>query len=245
MAHLFDFSATDGTDPDLLGGKGAGLARMTSLGLPVPPGFTITTEACRLTMREGHVPEDLWEEVDSAIARLEEKTGRRFGGGPVPILLSVRSGSKFSMPGMMDTVLNLGINDDVVKTLIEWSGDAHFAWDAYRRFVQMYGDVVLGVDEILFQDVLSELRSSARVEDDSELDAAHLEVATRQFQTIVEELRPGQLPTDPREQLIRGNHRGIQLLEHQARDRVSADQRHSRRSGDRRQCADDGLWRPR
>ncbi|HSO50333.1 MAG TPA: pyruvate, phosphate dikinase, partial [Acidimicrobiia bacterium] len=201
MSHLFDFSATDGTDPDLLGGKGAGLARMTSLGLPVPPGFTITTEACRLTMREGHVPEDLWEEVDSAITRLEEKTGRRFGGGPVPILLSVRSGSKFSMPGMMDTVLNLGINDDVVETLIEWSDDAHFAWDAYRRFVQMYGNVVLGVDEILFQDVLTELRTSAGVEDDSELDAAHLEVATRQFQAIVEELRPGQFRTDPRQQL--------------------------------------------
>jgi pyruvate,orthophosphate dikinase len=98
LPHLFDFSATDGSDLDLLGGKGAGLARMTSLGLPVPPGFTITTEACRLTMRDGRVPVDLWGEVDSAIARLEDKTGRRFGGGPVPILLSVRSGSKFSMP---------------------------------------------------------------------------------------------------------------------------------------------------
>ena len=201
MPHLFDFSATDGSDPDLLGGKGAGLARMTSLGLPVPPGFTITTEVCRLTMRDGRVPVDLWGEVDSAIARLEDKTGRSFGSGPVPILLSVRSGAKFSMPGMMDTILNLGINDDVVKTLISWSGDPHFAWDAYRRFVQMYGDVVLGVDEILFQDVLGELRTSAGVTDDSELDAAHLEVATRQFQAIVEKLRPGQLPTDPREQL--------------------------------------------
>ncbi|MEX1125611.1 MAG: pyruvate, phosphate dikinase [Acidimicrobiia bacterium] len=201
MPHLFDFSATDGSDKDLLGGKGAGLARMTSLRLPVPPGFTITTEVCRLTMKDGQVPEDLWAEVDSALARLENKTGRSFGGGPVPILLSVRSGAKFSMPGMMDTILNLGINDDLVKTLIEWSGDPHFAWDAYRRFVQMYGDVVLGVDEILFQDVLGELRASAGVDDDSELDASHLEVATRQFQAIVEELRPGQLPTDPREQL--------------------------------------------
>ena len=201
MPHLFDFSATDGSDRDLLGGKGAGLARMTSLQLPVPPGFTITTEVCRLTMRDGHVPDDLWVEVDAAIARLEDRTNRVFGGGPVPILLSVRSGAKFSMPGMMDTVLNLGINDDLVKTLIEWSGDPHFAWDAYRRFVQMYGDVVLGVDEILFQDVLGELRASAGVEDDSELDTSHLEVATRQFQAIVEQLRPGQLPTDPREQL--------------------------------------------
>src|SRR3970282_1872689 len=130
LAHLYDFSEADGSDKDLLGGKGAGLARMTSLGLPVPPGFTITTEVCRLTMRAGHVPEDMWVEGDAGIARLEGKAGRRFGGGPVPILLSVRSGAKFSMPGMMDTVLNLGINDDLVKTLIEWSGDPPFPWDA-------------------------------------------------------------------------------------------------------------------
>ena len=201
MPHLFDFSATNGSDPDLLGGKGAGLARMTSLGLPVPPGFTITTEACRLTMREGHVPDDLWDEVDGAITRLETSTGRKFGGGPVPILLSVRSGAKFSMPGMMDTILNLGINDQVVETLIDWSGDPHFAWDAYRRFVQMYGDVVLGVDEGLFQEVLTQLRTEAGVDDDSELGAAALETATRRFQAIVEERRPGELPSNPTEQL--------------------------------------------
>jgi pyruvate,orthophosphate dikinase len=201
LPHLFDFSATDGSDPDLLGGKGAGLARMTSLGLPVPPGFTITTEACRLTMSEGHVPDDLWEEVDRAIARLEQATDRKFGSGPVPILLSVRSGAKFSMPGMMDTILNLGINDKVVQILIDWSGDPHFAWDAYRRFVQMYGDVVLGVDEGLFQEVLTQLRAAAGVEDDSELGADALETATRRFQAIVEEHRPGQLPSDPTEQL--------------------------------------------
>ncbi|HEY6628163.1 MAG TPA: PEP/pyruvate-binding domain-containing protein, partial [Acidimicrobiia bacterium] len=201
MPHLFDFSATDGSDPDLLGGKGAGLARMTSLGLPVPPGFTITTEACRLTMRDGQVPNDLWDEVEAAIARLETSTGRKFGGGPVPILLSVRSGSKFSMPGMMDTILNLGINDEVVRTLIDWSGDAHFAWDAYRRFVQMYGDVVLGVADGLFEEVLTELRAKAGVEDDSELGADDLEKATRRFQAIVEEQRPGAMPSDPVEQL--------------------------------------------
>jgi len=201
LPHLFDFSATDGSDKDLLGGKGAGLARMTSLGLPVPPGFTITTETCRLAMNDGRVPPDLWEEVDLALARLEDMTGRSFGGGPIPILLSVRSGAKFSMPGMMDTILNLGINDDVLETLVEWSGDPHFAWDAYRRFVQMYGDVVLGLDASLFQDVLLELREEAAVADDSELSAEHLEAATRRFQAIVEERRPGGLPTDPREQL--------------------------------------------
>jgi pyruvate,orthophosphate dikinase len=181
LPHLYDFSTGDGSDKDLLGGKGAGLARMTSLGLPVPPGFTITTDACRATMSTGEVPESLWEEVDAAVARLEAATGRTFGTGPVPLLLSVRSGAKFSMPGMMDTVLNLGINDEVVKSLIEWSGDPHFAWDVTRRFLQMYGDVVLGVDEKLFQDVLSDLRIRRTVEDDSELITEDLEAAARQF----------------------------------------------------------------
>jgi pyruvate,orthophosphate dikinase len=201
LPHLYDFSTGDGSDKDLLGGKGAGLARMTSLGLPVPPGFTITTDACRATMSTGEVPESLWEEVDAAVARLEAATGRTFGTGPVPLLLSVRSGAKFSMPGMMDTVLNLGINDEVVKSLIEWSGDPHFAWDVTRRFLQMYGDVVLGVDEKLFQDVLSDLRIRRTVEDDSELITEDLEAAARQFREIIERESPERLPDEPLDQL--------------------------------------------
>jgi pyruvate,orthophosphate dikinase len=201
LPHLYDFSATDGSDRDLLGGKGAGLARMTSLGLPVPAGFTITTDVCRAAMLAGEIPEDLWPEVDAAVARLEQTTERTFGSGPVPLLLSVRSGAKFSMPGMMDTVLNLGINDEVVKAMIDWSGDPHFGWDAYRRFVQMYGDVVLGVDEGLFQEVLTELRVARGVEDDSALNAEDLETATRRFREIVERERPGELPEDPMQQL--------------------------------------------
>jgi pyruvate, orthophosphate dikinase len=201
MPRLFDFSATDGSDRDLLGGKGAGLARMTSLGLPVPPGFTITTDVCRIAMEAGEVPGELWPEVKAAVERLEQTSGRVFGGGAAPLLLSVRSGAKFSMPGMMDTVLNLGINDEVVKSLIEWSGDSHFAWDAYRRFVQMYGDVVLSVPEHRFQDVLTELRRSRGVDDDSELTAEDLETATTRFRDIVEQERPGELPEDPVRQL--------------------------------------------
>ncbi|HEX2403867.1 MAG TPA: PEP/pyruvate-binding domain-containing protein, partial [Acidimicrobiia bacterium] len=201
MPRLFDFSATDGSDRDLLGGKGAGLARMTSLDLPVPPGFTITTDVCRVAMATGSVPVELWPEVKAAVQRLEQTSGRSFGRGPAPLLLSVRSGAKVSMPGMMDTVLNLGINDEVVKALIEWSGDSHFAWDAYRRFVQMYGNVVLGVPEHLFQDVLTELRRSRGVEDDSELTAEDLETATTRFRDIVEQDRPGELPEDPLHQL--------------------------------------------
>lgn len=201
LPYLYDFSEADGNDRELLGGKGAGLAEMTQLGLPVPPGFTITTEVCRAAMQNGEVPADLWPEVDKAVTRLEENTGRSFGSGPRPILLSVRSGAKTSMPGMMDTVLNLGINDDVVEDLIEWSDNPHFAWDAYRRFIQMYAEVVLGIDDQLFQNVLTMLRHKRGVENDSELTAEDLARATREFKSIVEELNPGAIPDDPVAQL--------------------------------------------
>jgi pyruvate,orthophosphate dikinase len=198
---LYDFTHVNGADHHLLGGKGAGLAEMTTLGLPVPPGFTITTEVCRQAMASGSVPEDLWDEVDHAVKRLEEATGRTFGSGPVPMLLSVRSGASVSMPGMMDTVLNIGINDEVVSALIDWSGDAHFAWDAHRRFVQMYGDVVLGVPNGDFQEVLTNLRNKRGVSNDAELKATDLERTTRMFKSIVNDHRPASLPDDPREQL--------------------------------------------
>ncbi|MDH3462846.1 MAG: pyruvate, phosphate dikinase, partial [Acidimicrobiia bacterium] len=201
MPYLFDFDDSGTPDPHLLGGKGAGLAEMTGLGLPVPPGFTITTEVCLRRMEDGTVPDDLWDEVEEAVHRIEEKTGRTFGSGQVPVLLSVRSGAAISMPGMMDSVLNLGINDEVVEALADWSGDDHFAWDAYRRFVQMYGNVVLGVDESRFQAVLSNLRAEREVEDDSELTAEDLKSATAQFKEIVESERPGELPTNPYDQL--------------------------------------------
>ncbi|MEX0864607.1 MAG: pyruvate, phosphate dikinase [Acidimicrobiia bacterium] len=201
MPHLYHFADADGADRDLLGGKGAGLATMTDLGLPVPPGFILTTEVCRSAMATGSLPDDLWQEVEAAVTRLEAETGRTFGAGPVPLLLSVRSGSKFSMPGMMDTVLNLGVNEEVVEDLVAWSNDPHFAWDVYRRFLQMYGDVVLGVEDHRFQGILTELRARRGVVDDSQLTAQDLKRATTMFRALVEEHRPGQLPTDPRLQL--------------------------------------------
>ena len=203
MGYVLDFSEGDASMRDLLGGKGAGLAEMTRLGLRVPPGFTITTDACRHVMKEGEPPEGLWQEVDEAISRLEKESGRNFGGGPAPLLVSVRSGAKFSMPGMMDTILNLGVNDEVVGLLGSWSGDDHFAWDAYRRFVQMYGEVVLGLPDHLFQEVLADLRASRGVDDDSSLTAEDLAHATRRFKQIVDGSSKGPIPADPREQ-VRG-----------------------------------------
>ena len=201
MGYVLDFAEGDGSMRDLLGGKGAGLAEMTKLGLAVPPGFTITTNACRYVMEHGEMPSSLWDEVGEAMARLEKTTDRGFGNGATPLLVSVRSGAKFSMPGMMDTILNLGINEEVVEKLIEWSNDAHFAWDAYRRFVQMYGEVVMAVPEHLFQEVLSDMRVARGVSDDSDLDADDLEHATRRFQQIVVAHSGKALPTDPGEQL--------------------------------------------
>jgi len=201
MGYVRDFADGDGSMRDLLGGKGAGLAVMTKLGLAVPPGFTITTDACRYVMENQEVPHELWEEVDKAVGRLEEKTGRSFGGGPIPLLVSVRSGAKFSMPGMMDTILNLGINEEVVGLLAAWSDDRHFAQDAHRRFVQMYGEVVKGVPEHAFQEVLSDLRATRGVADDSALTSEDLDQAGRRFHQIVRSHTGQPVPTDPRQQL--------------------------------------------
>ncbi len=201
MSYVFDFGEADPAQRELLGGKGSGLAEMTRLGLPVPPGFIITTEACRHMMAHGDLPDGLWSEVDEAVARLEETSGRSFGTGPAPLLLSVRSGSVHSMPGMMDTILNLGINGEMVAELATWADDAHFAWDAYRRFVQMYADVVLEVPERHFQAVLSEIRGKRSVESDAHLSDEDLKTVTERFLSIVREHGPTPLPPDPRVQL--------------------------------------------
>src|SRR5918912_601767 len=138
---------------DLLGGKGAELAEMTSIGLPVPDGFTVTTEACRAYLSAGNAwPEGLEDEISQHLAALEERCGRRLGDPDDPLLVSVRSGAPISMPGMMDTILNLGLNDRTVEGLAARADDPRFAYDSYRRFIQMYGDVVLGVDHYLFEE---------------------------------------------------------------------------------------------
>jgi pyruvate,orthophosphate dikinase len=200
--YVFDFS--EGTDlgRELLGGKGIGLAEMTAIGIPVPAGFTVTTAACVAYMRaERQVPAGLEEEVAEHMARLEETTGKRFGDPSDPLLVSVRSGAAVSMPGMMDTILNLGLNDEAVEGLARATGNPRFAYDAYRRLIQMYGDVVAGVDAQRFEEVLAEARAGAGAAHDGELGAEQLEELARRFKQIYHQDAGEDFPQDARDQL--------------------------------------------
>jgi len=186
----------------LLGGKGANLAEMTNLGLPVPPGFTITTEACNAYMTGGEeLPAGLMDEIGEARTELERKMGKTLGDAADPLLVSVRSGAPFSMPGMMDTVLNLGLNDESVRGLAQQTENERFTWDSYRRFVQMYGKIVLGVDGDLFEDALAELRDRRGVAHDTALSAEDLSGLVETFKEIVHDEAGIAFPQDPAEQL--------------------------------------------
>ena len=187
---------------ELLGGKGANLAEMSEIGLPVPPGFTISTEVCTHYYDHSHkYPESLKADVAAAIAEVEAATGLKFADASNPLLLSVRSGSRASMPGMMDTVLNLGLNDEVVIGLAEKSGDKRFAWDSYRRFMQMFGDVVLGVDHGLFEDALEDMKDAKGIYDDVDLTGDDLEKLVQDYHAIVREETGEGFPQDPNTQL--------------------------------------------
>ena len=189
-------------DRNLLGGKGANLAEMASIGLPVPPGFTISTEMCTLYYRNGETfPDSLREEVASAMAHVETLAGRRFGDPDLPLLVSVRSGARVSMPGMMDTVLNLGLNDATVAGLAASAGDERFAWDSYRRFIQMYSDVVLGLDHGAFEEALEMAKEDRGVHLDTELDAADWRGLVERYKSLVEERLGRPFPQDAHEQL--------------------------------------------
>jgi len=186
----------------LLGGKGANLADMTRIGVPVPPGFTVTTEACNAYLAAGErFPAGLWEQEQAALERLEEMTGKRFGDAANPLLVSCRSGAKFSMPGMMDTVLNIGMNDAVAQGMAELTGDPRFAFDSYRRLVQMFGSVVLGIDDEPFEEVLTEARGKAGVANDSDLGAEDWQRVTGEFKEIVRRETGKDFPQDPIEQI--------------------------------------------
>ena len=204
VKYVYDFSEGDKSMKDLLGGKGANLAEMTKLGLPVPPGFTITTEACRAYLKESTVPESLATEVTTALRGVEDQMGRHLGDPSDPLLVSVRSGAKFSMPGMMETVLNIGLNDESVLGLAAVSGNERFAWDSYRRLIQMFGKTVLDIDGDLFSDALDALKAERGVKGDTELTAEDLKGLVDTFKGIVKEQTGEDFPQDPRTQMDMG-----------------------------------------
>src|SRR6266567_2699480 len=202
MQYVYAFEEGGKDQKYLLGGKGANLAEMTNLGLPVPHGFTITTEACNAYMAAGdRLPDGLMDEVAAALETLESKMGARLGDDADPLLVSVRSGAPFSMPGMMDTVLNLGLNDRSVGGLAKQTDNERFAYDSYRRFVQMFGKIVLGIDGELFEEALHDLRDERGVATDPELSASDLAGLVETFKGIVKKEAGVDFPQEPREQL--------------------------------------------
>ena len=202
MRYVFAFEEGSKEQKYLLGGKGANLAEMTNLGLPVPPGFTITTDACKAYMAaDDQIPAGLIDEVAEALTALEAKMGKQLGDGADPLLVSVRSGAPFSMPGMMDTVLNLGLNDVSVGGLAQQTSNPRFAYDSYRRFVQMFGKIVLDIDGDKFEHALEELREARGVETDPELSADDLAGLVERFKAIVLSEAGIEFPQDPKDQL--------------------------------------------
>ena len=201
--YVYDFSEGNRDMKDLLGGKGANLAEMTNMGLPVPPGFTITTEACLIFLAQGGAPPEMLEEAGEHLRRLEGAMGKTLGDPDDPLLVSVRSGAKFSMPGMMDTVLNLGLNDRSVEGLAKQTeGDVRFARDAYRRFIQMFGKIVMDVPADAFEHALDEAkRAKSDSAQDTDLDAEDLSALIERFRAIYREHTGEDFPQDPKEQL--------------------------------------------
>ncbi|GAC1609850.1 MAG: pyruvate, phosphate dikinase [Mycobacteriales bacterium] len=198
---VYDFAEGNRDMKDLLGGKGANLSEMTVLGLPVPPGFVISTEACQTYLTTGHLPTELAEEVSEHLKQLQTAMGKKLGDADDPLLVSVRSGAKFSMPGMMDTVLNIGLNDASVTGLAKQSGDERFAWDSYRRLVQMFGKTVLGVDGELFEHEIDRVKEAKGTTNDLDLDDTDLQLLVETYKGIVKTATGMRFPQDPRDQM--------------------------------------------
>lgn len=203
MKYVYLFSEGNATMRNLLGGKGANLAEMTNIGLPVPQGFTITTEACTKYYEDGkEINDEIKVQIDDYITKLEEITGKKFGDRENPLLVSVRSGARASMPGMMDTILNLGLNEEVVNTLAEKSNNPRWAWDCYRRFIQMYSDVVMEVGKKYFEELIDKMKEAKGVKLDVELDANDLKELAKEFKEEYKEKLGTDFPDDPKEQLM-------------------------------------------
>ncbi|MGX8727994.1 MAG: PEP/pyruvate-binding domain-containing protein, partial [Lachnospiraceae bacterium] len=201
--YVYMFSEGNASMRNLLGGKGANLAEMTSLGLPVPQGFTISTEACTKYYDDGKkIDDEVVAQIDDAVAKLEEIAGKKFGDKENPLLVSVRSGARASMPGMMDTILNLGLNEEVVNTMAEKTGNPRWAWDCYRRFIQMFSDVVMEVGKKYFEKLIDEMKTEKGVTLDVDLTADDLKKLASQFKAEYKEKIGADFPDDPKVQLI-------------------------------------------
>ena len=200
--YVYLFSEGNAKMRELLGGKGANLAEMTNIGLPVPQGFTITTEACTQYYEDGGISDEIMTEIEANIVKMEEITGKKFGDIKNPLLVSVRSGARASMPGMMDTILNLGLNEQVVEAISEQSGNPRWAWDCYRRFIQMYSDVVMEVGKKYFEELIDKMKAEKGVKQDVELTADDLKELASQFKAEYKNKIGVEFPTDPKEQLV-------------------------------------------
>ena len=196
---VYMFTEGNATMRNLLGGKGSNLAEMTSLGLPVPQGFTITTEACTQYYEDGKkINDEIMEQIMESIVKMEEITGKKFGDKENPLLVSVRSGARASMPGMMDTILNLGLNEEVVEVLAAKSGNPRWAWDCYRRFIQMYSDVVMEVGKKYFEELIDKMKEEKGVTQDVDLTAEDLKELANQFKAEYKEMIGAEFLTDPK-----------------------------------------------
>ncbi|MBQ8885356.1 MAG: pyruvate, phosphate dikinase, partial [Clostridia bacterium] len=201
--YCYLFTVGDASMRELLGGKGANLAEMTKIGLPVPQGFTVSTEACTQYYEDGRqINPSIQAEIMSYIDKMEEVTGKKFGDLENPLLVSVRSGARASMPGMMDTILNLGLNEEVVETLAAKSGNPRWAWDCYRRFIQMFSDVVMEVGKKYFEKLIDEMKEAKGVTQDVELTAEDLKTLAGQFKAEYKAKIGKDFPSDPKEQLF-------------------------------------------
>ena len=239
---VYFFEEGDGSMKELLGGKGAGLAEMTRAGLPVPEGFIITTEAClEFYNAKRTFPAGLEDEVKRSMAELERRTGKRFGDPADPLLVSVRSGARVSMPGMMDTILNLGLNDQTVDGLARLTNNERFAWDAYRRFITMFSGVVLDIEKEHFDELIEERKRELGVENDPQIDADSWRALVASFKKIVRKHAGRDFPQDVTEQLHLAIEAVFDSWNSRARDRLSAFQQDLRRLGHRGQRRADGL----
>ena len=201
--YVYLFSEGNASMKNLLGGKGANLAEMTTLGIPVPTGFTVTTEACNKYYEDGKViSSEVMEQIYASIKELEKVAGKEFGSEEDPLLVSVRSGARVSMPGMMDTILNLGLNDSAVEVVANKTNNPRFAYDSYRRFIQMFSDVVMGIEKRLFEDKLEAMKEARGVKLDTDLNADDLKELVGQFKELYKKEKGEEFPQDPKVQLI-------------------------------------------